>query len=232
MSDYSRMPEAWVAILPEEGREALAKIMNHLENAISDGLVVVPDIHDIFKPFHLTSPKNVKCVILDVCPYCDTVGAADGLAYSCASASSSEMFPFSLNAILKELKSDMGYEIPTSGDLSKWAAEGVLLMNITGTAIMGNPTALEPWGWRRLTANIIKGLNEFQQPIIFHTWGEIATRLCKPSTLGISSERIIALSHPSPRGVRKGFFMTKPFSRTNALLERMGAAPINWDLNI
>ena len=185
---------------------------------------VYPIKEDIFNALKLTSYKDVKVLIMGQDPY-HGEGEANGLAFS---VKKDIKIPPSLRNIFKELKSDLKINIPNHGDLTKWAKEGVLLLNSSLTVIKDTPNSHKNLGWENLTNYIIKEINKKETPIVFILWGNNAKE--KESLITNNKHLIIKSTHPSPFSAHKGFLGSKPFSKTNKFLIKNNLKPINWNL--
>ena len=185
---------------------------------------IYPDMYDIFNALHLTAYKDVKAVILGQDPY-HGPNQAYGLAFS---VKEGIRIPPSLVNIYKELHDDLGCYIPNNGCLTKWAKEGVLLLNASLTVRAGEANSHSRIGWEIFTDHIIKLLNEREDPIVFILWGNNARR--KKEMITNPKHYIIESVHPSPLSASRGFFGSKPFSKTNRFLERIGKEPIDWQI--
>ena len=185
---------------------------------------VFPSRENVFNALELTSLADTRIVILGQDPY-HGPGQAHGLAFSVQQGS---RIPPSLRNIYKELATDIGCPIPSHGDLTSWAQQGVLLLNTTLTVRSGEAASHQGHGWEQFTDQIIRELNDKTEPIVFILWGASSR---KKSTL-INQQRhvIVESAHPSPLSVRHGFFGSRPFSRANAVLKENGREPINWCL--
>ncbi len=186
---------------------------------------IYPSMYDIFNAFKITPYKSIKAVILGQDPYHEP-NQAHGL---CFSVKEGIKLPPSLVNIYKEIKSDVGIVEPTSGNLTKWANEGILLLNTTLTVRRGQANSHKDCGWTWFTDEVIKLLSKRDEPIVFILWGGNA-RSKKP-LIDKSKHFIIESAHPSPLSAYNGFFGSKPFSKTNEFLKGIGVSPINWDLN-
>ena len=186
---------------------------------------IYPSMYDIFNAFKITPYKSVKAVILGQDPYHEP-NQAHGL---CFSVKEGVKLPPSLVNIYKEIKSDIGITQPNSGNLTKWANEGILLLNTTLTVRRGQANSHKDCGWTWFTDEVIKLLSKRDEPIVFILWGGNA-RSKKP-LIDRSKHFIIESAHPSPLSAYNGFFGSKPFSKTNEFLKEIGASPIDWDLN-
>lgn len=185
---------------------------------------IYPNAHDIFNALHFTAYKDVKAVILGQDPY-HGPGQAYGLAFS---VKPGVRIPPSLRNIYKELHTDLGCKIPNNGTLTKWAEEGILLLNTSLTVRAGEANSHRKIGWQIFTDNIIRLLNEREDPIVFILWGNNAIK--KEELITNSKHYIIKSVHPSPLSASRGFFGSKPFSKTNKFLESIGKNPIDWQI--
>ncbi|MBR6737649.1 MAG: uracil-DNA glycosylase [Clostridia bacterium] len=186
---------------------------------------IYPNMHDIFNCFKITDYNSVKAVILGQDPY-HGYGQAHGLSFS---VKEGVKFPPSLKNIFTELESDLGYAPPKSGDLTKWAERGVLLLNTVLTVREGTPNSHKNCGWQWFTDEVISLLSKREEPIVFILWGGNARS--KKRLIDLNKHFIIESAHPSPLSCYNGFWNSKPFSKTNAILEKVGVLPINWNLN-
>ena len=186
--------------------------------------VIYPDMHDIFNCFRFTPYENVKVVLLGQDPY-HNEGQAHGL---CFSVPDGIQKPPSLVNMFKELKEDLGCTEPKSGDLTKWAREGVLLMNtaLTVRAHQANSHATCGWSW--FTDSVIELLSREKEHLVFLLWGGNARR--KAPLIDRRKHLILECAHPSPRSAYNGFFGCRHFSKTNAYLEQQGISPVDWQL--
>lgn len=190
-----------------------------------DNNIVYPIKENIFNALKLTPYEKVKVVIMGQDPY-HGENEAHGLSFSVQKGIN---IPPSLKNIYKELNNDLGITIALDGDLTKWAKEGVLLLNSVLTVYKDNPASHKNIGWERLTDYIIKILNEKEEPIVFILWGNFAKE--KKKYITNKKHLIIESTHPSPFSANNGFFGSKPFSKTNEFLIKNKIKPINWDLN-
>lgn len=178
----------------------------------------------VFRALELTPIENVKVLILGQDPY-HGENQANGLAFS---VNKDIKLPPSLKNIYKELNSDLGMEIPTHGDLTSWAKQGVLLLNSILTVEKDKPASHRKLGWEEYTDSIIKQISKEKKNIIFILWGKYAES--KRDLIDSKKHLIIISPHPSPFSARKGFFGSKPFSRTNAYLKQHGIKEIDWSI--
>jgi len=185
---------------------------------------VFPPSDKIFHAFEITPLSSVKVVILGQDPYHDD-GQANGL---CFSVSQDVEIPPSLENIYKELHDDLGCYIPDNGNLEKWAQQGVLLLNTVLTVRAHQANSHRGIGWEEFTDAAIKILNSQDRPIVFILWGRNAQE--KKRMLSNPEHLIIESAHPSPLAAYKGFFGSRPFSKTNRFLEAHGIAPVDWQI--
>ena len=185
---------------------------------------IFPDADDIFNAFHFTPLSEVKVVILGQDPY-HNVGQAHGL---CFSVKPDVEIPPSLVNIYQELHDDLGCYIPNNGCLVKWARQGVLLLNTVLTVRAHEANSHKGIGWEEFTDAAIRILNEIDRPIVFILWGRPAQ--AKKAMLNNPRHLILEESHPSPLSAYRGFFGSRPFSKTNQFLEEHGMAPIDWQI--
>ena len=186
--------------------------------------VVYPDMYDIYNCFRYTPFEKLRVVILGQDPY-HNVGQAHGLCFSVQDGIKN---PPSLENIFKELKSDIGCPIPNSGNLTKWAKEGVLLMNTSLTVREHQANSHAKCGWAWFTDSVIKLISDQKENVVFILWGGNA-RSKKP-LIDTSKHFILECAHPSPLSAYNGFFGCKHFSKTNEYLMNKGLPPIDWDL--
>ena len=186
---------------------------------------IFPDANDIFNAFEFTPLSQVKVVILGQDPY-HNVGQAHGL---CFSVKKGVDIPPSLVNIYKELHDDLGCTIPNHGCLTKWAEQGVLMLNTVLTVRAHQANSHRGIGWEEFTDAAIMALNSQNRPIVFILWGAPAQR--KASMLNNPNHLILKAPHPSPLSAYRGFFGSKPFSKTNKFLEAGGVEPIDWQID-
>lgn len=179
---------------------------------------IYPLKENVFKAFELTSPDEVKVVLLGQDPY-HTPGQAQGLAFSLPDNAPTQP---SMRNILKELESDLG-ESRYSQDLTSWGEQGVLLLNASLTVKEGQPNSMAK-DWEQVTKWFIEAIDNLPQPIVFILWGKNAQSFMPM----IKHKDIIHSAHPSPFSASRGFFGSKPFSKTNELLEKHNIKGIDW----
>lgn len=185
---------------------------------------IYPSKENIFNALKLTPYGNVKVVIVGQDPY-HGEGEAHGLSFS---VQEGVKIPPSLRNIYKEIYDDLGIEEPPIGDLTKWAKEGVLLLNATLTVVKDQANSHKDIGWENLTDYIIKVLNHKEEPIVFMLWGKFAKS--KKKMITNPKHLILETTHPSPFSVSSGFFGSHHFSKANQFLDKKGIEPINWQL--
>ncbi len=183
---------------------------------------VYPSGQYIFKAFNHCSFDEVKVVIIGQDPY-HGKGQANGL---CFSVNDGVNTPPSLVNIFKEIKSDLGKEIPSTGNLERWAAQGVLLLNATLTVRANSPGSHQNKGWEELTDEVIKVLSEEKENLVFLLWGAYAQR--KGEIIDRSKHLVLTSAHPSPFSANRGFFGNQHFSKTNQYLREHNLPEINW----
>ena len=186
--------------------------------------IVYPDMYDIFNCFKLTPFDKVKVVLLGQDPY-HNEGQAHGL---CFSVKDPVEPPPSLINIFKELHDDLGCPIPKSGNLTKWAREGILLLNTALTVRAHMANSHKNCGWTWFTDSIIQLLNDQKEHLVFILWGGNARS--KKVFIDPSKHKILECAHPSPLSAYNGFFGCRHFSKTNQYLQSCGISPIDWDL--
>lgn len=185
---------------------------------------IYPNMNDIFNALKFTAYKDVKVVILGQDPY-HGPNQAYGLAFSVQKGIKT---PPSLLNIYKELHDDLGCSIPNNGYLKSWADQGVLLLNTVLTVRAHEANSHRNMGWEIFTDKIISLLNERKEPIVFILWGSPA--IAKKKIITNKNHYIITAPHPSPLSAYRGFFGSKPFSKTNDFLKSINIQPINWQI--
>jgi len=212
----------WDKILEDEFKKDYFYNLLCNVNKIYSEKDVFPKKEQVFNAFRYTSYKNLKVVILGQDPY-HGVGEAEGLSFSVPIGIRK---PPSLVNIFKELNDDLGVEIPSSGSLHSWAKEGVLLLNAVLTVIKDSPASMRNMGWETFTDNVIKIINQKNEPVVFILWGNFARS--KKKFITNPKHLIIESAHPSPLSAYNGFFGSKPFSKTNNFLIKNNIKPIDW----
>ena len=186
---------------------------------------IFPDMYDIFNALKYTSYSDVKVVILGQDPY-HGEGQAHGL---CFSVKKGVEPPPSLKNIFKELNEDIGMKAPDHGELTKWAKQGVLLLNTVLTVRSGEANSHKGMGWEIFTDKVIETLNNREKPIVFILWGANARR--KKELITNPQHKILETAHPSPLSAYNGFFGCRHFSKTNEFLMSIGESEIDWTLD-
>ena len=183
---------------------------------------IYPKKEDLFRALINTDYNDVKVVIVGQDPYHGD-GEAMGLSFS---VNDGIKLPPSLKNIYKELFEDLGVT-RLSGDLTNWTKEGVLLLNSTLTVIKDNPASHAKIGWDKFTDEIIRKVNEKDEPVVFILWGNFAKG--KKELITNPKHLVIESAHPSPFSARNGFFGSRPFSKTNEFLKKNNIKEINWN---
>lgn len=214
----------WLPVLEPEFRKPYYRELYQFVRQEYNTKQIFPPAEDIFNAFHYTPLGKVKVVILGQDPYHD-VGQAHGL---CFSVRPGTQIPRSLVNIYKELQDDLGCKIPNNGYLEKWAKQGVLLLNTVLTVQAHRAGSHQGRGWENFTDAVIKILNEQDRPMVFLLWGRPAQ--AKKVFLNNPEHLILESAHPSPLSASRGFFGSRPFSKTNQFLEENGLAPIDWQI--
>ena len=195
--------------------------------AVEDSLTKEPQPWQptqVFKAFSLTSPNNLKAVLLGMDPY-PTGGVPNGLAFSVSP--DVEKVPQSLKNIFKEYQDDLGYPPPGNGDLTQWAENGCLLLNSALTCRVGEPGSHMKL-WEPFSAHLLSEINRRHPKLIFILLGANARE--RMSEVKLLDQQVISAPHPSPLSAYRGFFGSRIFSKTNKALENMGQDPIDWRL--
>jgi uracil-DNA glycosylase len=220
----SAITNDWLNVIGSEFHETYyADLYKYVRNEYNNYLVF-PKADDIFNAFHLTPLEQVKVVIIGQDPYHND-NQAHGL---CFSVKPEVEVPPSLVNIYKELQDDLGCKIPNNGYLVKWAQQGVLLLNTVLTVRAHQANSHQGKGWERFTDAVIKAVNEQDRPIVFILWGRPAQM--KKAMLNNPRHLILEAPHPSPLSAYRGFFGSRPFSKTNRFLEEQGLEPIDWQI--
>ncbi|WP_439697286.1 uracil-DNA glycosylase [Mucilaginibacter sp. AW1-7] len=217
---------SWQAVLQSEfDKPYMVKLKQFLLKEKESGQIVYPKNADIFNAFNTTHFDDVKVVILGQDPY-HGAHQAHGLSFSVQKGIA---IPRSLSNIYKELKTDIpGFTIPTHGNLEEWAKQGVLLLNATLTVRASTPGSHQKQGWEEFTDEVIKTISDKKQGIVFILWGAFAQS--KAVLIDEKKHFIIKSAHPSPFSADRGFFDSKPFSKTNEILRKEGKKEIDWQI--
>lgn len=221
-----KIDTSWKMVLESEfGKAYFLQLAAFLKTEKMQGKIIYPPGSLIFHAFNETPFEKVKVVLLGQDPY-HGPGQAHGLSFSVPPGISP---PPSLMNIFKELKADIGMEIPRTGDLTKWARQGVLLLNAVLTVRANEPASHAKSGWMNFTDAVIRKISESKNGIIFLLWGKFAQD--KQVLIDGTKHFILKAAHPSPFSADKGFFGCRHFSKTNQLLIRQGLDPIDWSLD-
>ncbi len=217
---------SWMDVLKDEfGKDYMIKLKDFLQKEKATGQVVYPKNSEIFNAFNTTHFDDVKVVILGQDPY-HGAHQAHGLSFSVQKGIAT---PRSLINIYKELQTDIpGFKIPNHGNLEEWAKQGVLLLNATLTVRASSPGSHQKQGWEEFTDEVIKTISDKKEGIVFILWGAFAQS--KATLIDEKKHFILKSPHPSPFSADRGFFGSKPFSKTNEILRKEGKAEINWQI--
>lgn len=220
------MDEEWKAVLqPEFEKEYFRKLKQFLLEEKKHH-VVYPPGKMIFAAFDRTPLSEVKVVILGQDPY-HGPDQAHGLSFSVPTGVPK---PPSLINMFKEIRDDLGYPIPGSGNLEKWADQGVLLLNATLTVRAHTPGSHQKQGWEQFTDAVIKTISERKEGVVFLLWGAYAQ--AKEALIDTTKHHILKAPHPSPLSASRGFLGCRHFSKTNELLRYQGQSAINWRIEL
>lgn len=207
----------------EKQKDYYKNLKNEIDKKYEE-TIVFPEKENIFKAFTLTKLDNLKVVILGQDPY-HNVNQAHGLSFSVMEGVKT---PPSLVNIYKEIKEDLGLEIPKSGNLTKWAKEGVLLLNTVLTVRAHQAYSHRGKGWEIFTDKAIESLNQKKDPVVFLLWGRPAQE--KEKLIKNPIHKVLKAPHPSPLSAHRGFFGCRHFSKTNEFLKQNNLKEIDWKL--
>ena len=216
-----RIDQSWVEPLSPV-QSVLDEIAHKLSREIDLGKQFFPATENIMRAFKLPF-ESVRVLILGQDPY-PTPGDAVGLSFSVSPEQA--VLPRSLNNIYSELCSDIGCQKPSSGDLTPWVSQGVLLLNRVLTVRSGEAGSHRRWGWEKVTEQALRALDARDSPLVALLWGNDATAAKE----FLSHAVVLESAHPSPLSASRGFFGSRPFSRANTALKELGQEPINWIL--
>jgi uracil-DNA glycosylase len=200
------------------------QIVNHLKTERSQKKTIYPAGSNIFNAFNSTPFDNIKVVIIGQDPY-HGAGQAHGLCFSVQKGIAT---PPSLINIFKELKDDLGINVPAHGNLANWAGQGVFLLNASLTVRAGEPMSHSKIGWAEFTNSVIKKVSELKKHVVFFLWGKFAQE--KRMLIDESKHLVLKSAHPSPLSANAGFFGCRHFSKANEYLMKHGMDPIDWSL--
>lgn len=220
-----KFSNSWDELLKDEfQKDYYKKLHNFLKEEYSTKRIY-PSMYDIFNALRYTAYEDVKVVIIGQDPY-HGQGQAHGL---CFSVKKGVTPPPSLKNIFKEINAELGLPIPNHGELTKWAEQGILLLNTVLTVREGTPNSHKNKGWEKFTDRIIELLNEREKPIIFLLWGANAKQ--KGRLITNKNHIILESVHPSPLSAFGGFFGCGHFKKTNDILKSLGQKEIDWSLD-
>jgi uracil-DNA glycosylase len=212
----------WKELFNEEKNKEYFKKLERFIKEERNHYTIFPEKDRVFEAFNLCSYEDTKVVIIGQDPY-HGPNQAHGL---CFSVLPGNKIPPSLRNIYKELKDDLGCNIPNHGYLSDWAKQGVLMINSVFTVREGEANTHKNMGWEILTKKVISYLNNKKSPVVFILWGNYAKQYEK--LINNKQHKIIKSYHPSPLSASRGFFKSKPFSKSNTFLEANNLRPIDW----
>lgn len=220
-----QIESSWKEILKEEFKSPYFAALKQflVQEKIKE--TVYPPGNQIFSAFNFTPFENVRVVIIGQDPY-HGEGQAHGL---CFSVPKNIKKPPSLLNIFKEIKNDLGYEIPQHGNLEKWAKQGVLLINATLTVRANQAGSHQKKGWETFTDAVIRKLSNEKEHLVFLLWGNFAIK--KKELIDQSKHYILSSVHPSPLSASRGFMGNKHFSKTNQILRNFEEDEINWKID-
>ena len=220
-----KIESSWKEILHGEfDKPYFQHIPLHLKTEKSQGKTIYPPGGFIFNAFNITPFDKIKVVIIGQDPY-HGPGQAHGL---CFSVQNGVPPPPSLINIFKELKEDIGMAIPNHGNLTKWAEQGVFLLNASLTVRAGEPMSHSKIGWAQFTDTVIKTISDQKEHVVFLLWGKFAQD--KKMLIDETKHLILRAAHPSPLSAHNGFFGCKHFSKANEYLTNKGIDPVDWSL--
>lgn len=216
--------ESWKKQLePEFDKDYFADLASFVHSEYNTE-TVYPEGKDIFRAFDSCSFSDTRVVVIGQDPYHGT-NQAHGL---CFSVNDGVRVPPSLRNIFKEMQADLGCQMPDSGNLSRWSAQGVLLLNATLTVRAATPGSHQKKGWEVFTDRVIERLSSNRDQLVFLLWGAYAKQ--KGAIIDRSKHLVLEAAHPSPFAAHRGFFGCRHFSRTNEYLQKNGSTPIEWCL--
>lgn len=219
-----RISNDWLSVIGDEfNKEYYQKLRKFLAFEYKSKMIY-PKAEDIFNAYHLCPYSKLKILILGQDPY-HGYNQAHGL---CFSVKKGVKIPPSLVNIYKELKEDIGVEIPNHGYLKKWAEQGVFLLNTTLTVVESKPMSHTNKGWELFTDATIKAVNNIDRPVVIFLWGRPAQQ--KEIFLNNPKHLVLKAPHPSPLSAHRGFFGCRHFSRANEFLIKNGLNPIDWNI--
>jgi len=220
-----KIEHSWKEQLKKEFEKTyFMQIVTHIKTEAATGKTIYPPGAKMFNAFEVTPFNKVKVVILGQDPY-HGPGQAMGLSFSVPDGVG---IPPSLINIYKELRNDIGMQIPATGNLTHWAEQGVLLLNAVLTVRANEPASHSKIGWMEFTDAVIKKLSDERSGLVFLLWGKFAQE--KQILIDQTKHHVFKAAHPSPFSADKGFFGCKHFSTANAYLTKQGLDPIDWSV--
>jgi len=220
----SRVPSSWRGLLADEFSQPYFEKLEEFLGVERREYVVYPPEDEVFSALKLTSPAQVKVLLLGQDPYHDE-GQAHGLAFSVRPGIKP---PPSLVNIFKELHNELGCKIPNNGYLVPWAKQGVLLLNAVLTVRAHQPNSHRNKGWEKFTDAVFRKVNDEEDSVVFMLWGGPAQK--KAALVDTTRHVIVRSAQPTPLPARHGCFGSKPFSAANAALRAAGKAAIDWKI--
>lgn len=223
-----KMPAAWKELLAPEFAKPYFRTLTdfvrseYVAAARQTGPPVYPPAKNIFRAFDKCGLDELKVVIIGQDPY-HGPGQANGL---CFSVNDGVPFPPSLRNIFKEVQDDLGTPLPASGNLDRWAEQGVLLLNATLTVREGQPNSHAEKGWQEFTDAVVEAVNETKEGVVYMLWGGFAQK--KGAKVDTSRNCVLKAAHPSPLSAHNGFLGCRHFSKANEYLASKGKTPIIW----
>jgi uracil-DNA glycosylase len=217
-----KIEPSWTEKLADEFAKPYFETLTSFVKDEYEKFTIFPPGGKIFNAFNSTPFDKVKVVILGQDPY-HGPRQANGLSFS---VSEGVPLPPSLQNIYKELKSDLGIQVPATGDLERWAQQGVLMLNATLTVRQGAAGSHQGKGWEEFTDAVLRVLSQQREGLVFILWGAYAKR--KGAYIDRTKHLVIESAHPSPLSATNGFFGSKPFSKANQYLQSKGITPIDW----
>lgn len=220
-----RLNSDWQLLLQDElDKGYFVELLSFIESEYKTKKIF-PKQEDVFRAFNITAVNKVKVVVLGQDPY-HGENQANGLAFSVYKGCA---IPPSLRNIFKELEDDVGCSAPSYGDLTKWAEDGVLLINSVLSVIESKPNSHQNIGWENFTDSVVRTMSSRFENIVFILWGNSSQK--KASFIDENKHFVLRAPHPSPLSCYRGFFGSKPFSKTNLYLRAHNKKEIEWCIN-
>lgn len=219
----NRLEKNWRHIIGGEFDQHMARLEKFLQREKSAERTIYPKEAEIFKALNSTALEDIKVVIIGQDPY-HGAGQAHGL---CFSVPKGKAIPPSLKNIYKEIEAECDIQMLRHGDLTGWAAQGVLLLNATLTVRQGSPGSHKGKGWKEFTDAIIRTVNEKREHVVFLLWGRCAQR--KGALIDRKRHKVLETSHPSPLSAHRGFLGCGHFKEANDYLKKHGLKPVLWE---